>query len=268
MVDAATADMMRQSQFVFQATVQSPGRSTVSDIPVDDHTVVVKIDRVLHSPAALAHSAGMDVTVQLAAGSAVPPAGEQVTFFTRPVAYSDGIAVAEVGRTTPETAGELTTMTAGPAAGHLRPHPALDIAQQQAEERLRAHAAEADAIVIGRVTQLGQARGPALREHDPDWWVATIAVDHAEKGTVGDTVQFPSPTPVTSIGSTCPSRPPGTPGYGCCTPRPELPRSWPPTPCRTPMTCSGPTNSAASVWVEVVSDAAAPRQPHSAGTVR
>src|SRR6516225_4827579 len=108
MVDAATADMMRQSQFVFQATVQSPGRSTVSDIPVDDHTVVVKIDRVLHSPAALAHSAGMDVTVQLAAGSAVPPAGEQVTFFTRPVAYSDGIAVAEVGRTTPETAGELT----------------------------------------------------------------------------------------------------------------------------------------------------------------
>jgi len=193
MVDAATADMMRQSQFVFQATVQSPGRSTVSDIPVDDHTVVVKIDRVLHSPAALAHSVGMDVTVQLAAGSAVPPAGEQVTFFTRPVAYSDGIAVAEVGRTTPETAGELTTMTAGPAAGHLRPHPALDIAQQQAEERLRAHAAEADAIVIGRVTQLGQARGPALREHDPDWWVATIAVDHAEKGTVGDTVQFSFP---------------------------------------------------------------------------
>jgi len=193
MVDAATADMMRQSQFVFQATVQSPGRSTVSDIPVDDHTVVVKIDRVLHSPAALAHSAGMDVTVQLAAGSAVPPAGEQVTFFTRPVAYSDGIAVAEVERAAPQATGALATMTTGPAPGHRRPHPTLELAHQLEQQRLRAHAADADAIVIGRVVGLEKVTGPALREHDPDWWVATVAVDHTEKGPAGDTVRFVFP---------------------------------------------------------------------------
>ena len=46
MVDAVTADLLSRAQFVIQATVQSLGRSTVPDIPVDDHTVVVKIDRV------------------------------------------------------------------------------------------------------------------------------------------------------------------------------------------------------------------------------
>ena len=193
MVDGVTADMMRQSQFVFQATVQAQGRSTVSDIPVDDHTVVFKIDRVLHSPATLARSAGLDVTVQLAAGSPVPAVGEQVTLFTRPVAYSDGIAVAEVGRAAPETAGELATMTTGPAPGHRRPHPTLEVAHQLEEEQLRAHAAAADVIVIGRVVRLEKAGGLALREHDPDWWVATIAVDHREKGPVGDTVRFVFP---------------------------------------------------------------------------
>jgi hypothetical protein len=193
MVDGVTADMMRQSQFVFQATVQAQGHSTVSDIPVDDHTVIFKIDQVLHSPAALARSAGMDVTVQLASGSTVPAVGEQVTMFTRPVAYSDGIAVAEVGRAAPETAGELATLTTGPDLGHRRPHPMLEMAHQLEEERLRAHAAEADVIVIGRVVHLEKAGSPALREHDPDWWVATVAVDHREKGSVGDTIQFVFP---------------------------------------------------------------------------
>jgi hypothetical protein len=193
MVDGITPDTMRQSQFVFEATARSPGHSTVTDIPVDDHTVVFKIDKVLHSPAALARSAGMDVTVQLAPGSAVPAVGEQVTLFTRPVAYSDGLAVAEVGRAAPEATGALATMTTGPAPGHRRPHPTLELAHQLEQQRLRAHAADADAIVIGRVVSLEKVTGPALREHDPDWWVATVAVDHTEKGPAGDTVRFVFP---------------------------------------------------------------------------
>jgi hypothetical protein len=192
MVDAVTADLLSRAQFVIEATVQSLGRSTVPDIPVDDHPVVVKIDRVLHSPTVLARSAGRDVTVQLAAGSLVPAVGVQMTLFTTPIAYGDGMAVAEVGRGTPGTEGESSTMEPG-SGGPSRPHPTLDVAQQLEEERLRAHAAAADAVVIGRVTQLEKAGEAALTEHDPDWWVATIAVDHRVKGPVTDTVRFAFP---------------------------------------------------------------------------
>jgi hypothetical protein len=193
MADAAVSDMMSRAQFVIEATVQSAGRSTVPDIPVDDHTVVFKIDRVLHSPTALARSAGLDITVQLAAGSPVPAVGEQVTLFTTPVAYGAGIAVAEVGRVALGAAGEPSTIAEGFGARRSRLHPTLGLAQQLEEQRLREHAAIADAIVIGRITQLEKAEGPALGEHDPDWWVATVAVDHLVKGPEANTVRFVFP---------------------------------------------------------------------------
>lgn len=193
MADAVIADMLSRAQFVIEATVRSPGHSTVADIPVNDHTVVFRVDRVLHSPAALARSAGLDVTVQLAAGSPVPAVGEQVTLFTAPVAYGDGIAVAEVGRAAPGTAAVSSTMEAGSGARRSRPRPALGVAQQLDDEQLRAHAAQADVVVIGRIVHLEKAGSPALREHDPDWWLATLAVDHRVKGPVAGTVQFAFP---------------------------------------------------------------------------
>jgi hypothetical protein len=193
MADAVTADMISRAKFVIRATVQSLGDSTVADIPRDDHTVVFKIDQVLHAPAVLARSAGMEVTVQLAAGSDVPAVGDQMTLFTTPVAYGKGIAVAEVGRAAPGTAAESSTMVAGSSARRSRPRPALDAAHQLEEEQLRAHAAQADVIVTGRVVRLEKAGDPPLGEHDPDWWVATIEVDHWVRGAAADTLRFVFP---------------------------------------------------------------------------
>jgi hypothetical protein len=61
-------------------------------------------------------------------------------------------------------------------------------------EQLRTHAAGADAVVLGRVVALRRAAGPPLREHDPDWWVATLEVGHVQSGDVeGDLdVLFPN----------------------------------------------------------------------------
>jgi hypothetical protein len=193
MADAVTADLLSGAHFVIKATAVSLGDTRVTDIPVDDHTVVFKIDQVLHAPAALARSAGLEITVQLAAGSPVPAVGEQLTLFTTPVAYGEGIAVAEVGRVAPGSVLESSTIEPDSPARRSRPRHTLSAVQQRREEQRRAHAMEADVIVIGRVVRLEKAGDPVHREHDPDWWLATVTVAHRVKGPVTDTVRFVFP---------------------------------------------------------------------------
>ena len=193
MADAVNADLINRAQFVITATVRSLDPLAVTGIPADNRTVVFTIDQVLHAPAALASSAGLDITVRLAAESPVPAVGEQLTLFTTPIAYGKGIAVAEVGRVAPETAEESSTIEPDSRARRSRLRRTLRTAQQLAEDQRRSHATEADVIVIGRVVRLEKAGGPVLSEHDPDWWVATVAVDHRVKGPAADTVRFVFP---------------------------------------------------------------------------
>jgi hypothetical protein len=193
LADAVIADILSRAQFVINATMAPLDRSAVTDIPVDDHTVVFKIDQVLHAPAALSRSAGLEVTVQLAAGSPVPAVGEQLTLFTTPVAYGKSIALAEVGRAAPWTSPGSSTIEPDSPARRSRPRRTLALAQQLEEAQRRAHATEVDVIVIGRVVRLEKAGDPVLREHDPDWWVAFVAVDHRVKGPVAGTLRFVFP---------------------------------------------------------------------------
>jgi hypothetical protein len=185
-------DLLRRSQFVFDATVTASNRSTVEGVDADDHTVVAHVDRVLHSPAALARTAGTDVTVQLLPGTEVPAANAHLVLFTTALAYGEGIALAEVGRTDVDTVGAVTMAAGAPAvlpgARPGRPHPVLEASQALDDERLQQHASEADAVIVGHVVNLEDAGPPARSEHDPDWWRATIAVDQVEKGNVGATV--------------------------------------------------------------------------------
>jgi len=191
-------DLIRRSQFVFEATVDEGGRSTVADIPIDDHTVVARVDRVLHSPAALARVTGSQVTVQLLPGSPVPAPGEQAVLFTTTLAFGEGIAVTEVGRTPIDVPGP-SIMAAGlaatlPGARAGRSHPVLEASQRLADEGLREHAATVAAVVVGRVSAVEKVGPFVAAEHDPDWWRAIIDVEHAERGDVGERVQvlFPN----------------------------------------------------------------------------
>ncbi len=192
MPDEDVDDLLRRSQFVFEATIDEGGRSTVADIPVDDHTVVARVERVLQSPAALARVAGSQVTVQLVEGSPVPAPGERTVLFTSTLAFGEGIALREVGRTAPDIPGP-TIMAAGlaptlPGARAGRAHPVLEASQRLADEGLRNHAAVAAAVVVGTVTGIEKAGPFVPSEHDPDWWRATIQVDHVERGDVGERV--------------------------------------------------------------------------------
>jgi hypothetical protein len=141
----------------------------------------VRVDEVLQAPAAFARLAGSTVTLRVAPDGATLAAGEAWSFFANGVAFGESVALQEVGRL---GAGDVRSLAIKSGDGDELPLASLQRAV--VTEQLRAHAAGADAVVLARVVALRRAAGPALREHDPDWWIATLEVGHVERGDVGD----------------------------------------------------------------------------------
>jgi hypothetical protein len=71
-------------------------------------------------------------------------------------------------------------------AGAAAPISAVQAAiAELAQDDVADHAREADAIVRGHVTALAQVgRAGPPREHDPDWWIATLQIDLMERGEI------------------------------------------------------------------------------------
>ena len=149
----------------------------MSDVPVDKRTVVMQVDSVMHAPALLRNLVGSQVTVQLAPRSKTLAVGDSVAVFTEPVVFGDTLAVREVGRLSAESMAARVMQAAATGAMALD-----DVARQVADDDLVAHARAAAGVVTGRVTSLAKADDVTLLEHDPDWWVAVIAVSHVVLG--------------------------------------------------------------------------------------
>jgi hypothetical protein len=124
------------------------------------------------------------VTLQLS--SELPPlaVGDTATFFANSWVYGDSLALIEVGRVPEE---EAAAPTAELKAFDVPVSPVQAAVAELADEEVIEHAREADAIVRGHVVGLNALRkeGPP-KEHDPDWWVATLEVDVAERGELPD----------------------------------------------------------------------------------
>jgi hypothetical protein len=182
----AMAGFLRDSAFSFVGTVDHVQAATMENLPIDERTVVVHVDQVLHSPEAFAQLAGNTATLQLAEGSDAVEEGSRWVFFANGLAYAETIALSEVGRANVDDVESTLTMGAG--AGAENP---LHAMQAQVEaERLRAHASDADAVILGRVIGLERAAGSPIQEHAEDWWRATFSVVHVERGDVsGDQVK-------------------------------------------------------------------------------
>jgi hypothetical protein len=181
MPDDNITELLGRSAISFTGTVENLGSSTVPELhTVDDHTAVVRVDHVLHSPPAFAHLAGSQVTVQLEAGTARPAVGDQLAFFGNGLAFGSGLAVTEVGRL---PADEVEPHIASAAAMNA-PAPFSDLQRELKAARLREHAGGASAVVVGSVANLRRVGGGRMTEHDPDWWVATLDVHHVEQGEV------------------------------------------------------------------------------------
>jgi hypothetical protein len=188
--------LANEAQFVFQGTVTQLKGSTVKQVPASDRTAVVRVDRVIHAPAAVSRLAGEEITVQLPAGEKVT-AGQTLVFFTVGWVFGDSVAVKSLGQ---EVVNPATLQV-------LAGVPSDPVHSLQARLAVR-QAAQADLIVAGRVSAVrlsdaeARARATAgggrtaerISEHAPLWQEAVIDVDEVLKGgkTKQVVVRFPA----------------------------------------------------------------------------
>jgi hypothetical protein len=178
--DKDVLDLLGRSSISFTGTVVQLAATTMTDLAADANSVIVSVDQVLHAPDSLKNLAGSHVTVQLKPKAAKLNVGDTVTLFTDAVAFGDSLVVSEVGRV--DLADVAGRVMGAAAAGAM---PLADLSATLETNRLTSHARGAAAVVSGRVTKLAKA-GPSIQsEHDPDWWVATLAVNHVELGDIG-----------------------------------------------------------------------------------
>lgn len=189
MPSPSVKELLAQSKLAFTGTVEHAKATTVPDLPVDARTVVVRVGEVLHAPAEVGLEPGARVTVQLAEGLPTMAAGERAAFFANGLAYGEGLAVEEVGRSSTAQAAAPTARLAGLQSGVTPVRAAL---AELADDEVVEHAREADAVIRAQVVALNMVppTGPP-HEHDPQYWIATLHADVVAKGDVaaGDDVQ-------------------------------------------------------------------------------
>lgn len=178
----ATISLLSEAAFSFVGTVERLPAPTAEGVPADERTAVVRVDRVLQAPPAFSRLAGTSVTLQLLPDAEPSTVGSSFVFFANGLAFGAGIALTEVGRQPVEDVEPHLETMATPGASA-----AIDALQREVVgARLREHSATADAVVLARVVGLERASGAPVREHDPDWWRATLHVTHVERGDMED----------------------------------------------------------------------------------
>jgi hypothetical protein len=191
--------LAQEARFVFKGTVQKLKAATMRGIPVDDRTVVVRVDEVIHASEVLSHYAGQDITVLLA-GKKKLKKEQQAVFYTNGLVFGDSVAVQALDY---QDVGKMPAAMA--VAGG---DPVKNLAAKDIQARLTT----ADVIVSGRITSVrlpsdtvaakSKSAGLAastvtgrISEHDPDWRIGEIQVDQVHKGShKGKTaeVRFPN----------------------------------------------------------------------------
>lgn len=179
-----TDDLTKQARFVFKGTVQKMRAATIPDIEDTSGTAIVRVEQIIHSPEALSHFAGQDITVQLK-GKKGMKKGAEAVFYTNGWLFGESIAVVSLGQHAVEEAPEGMMLAMRAAINPVENLRALDM-----KERYQS----ADIVVTGRVTSVqlptdsiaaaASASEPLTpsSEHDPMWHEATIDVAAVHKG--------------------------------------------------------------------------------------
>ena len=169
-----TQELVRQSSFIFAATVKALKGTTVPILSATESTAIVRVDEVVYNAGVVTDVVGSDITVQLRVPGSVKE-GEHAVFFSNVATYGDSIVVDEVGHI------ETTKQSLEVIRGQIR-----EVQARLPNEQLQKRIAQADLVVTGTVTAVRptpetQQRPPAS-EHDPQWWEATLKVQSVEKG--------------------------------------------------------------------------------------
>jgi len=166
-------ESVRQSEFVFRATVEKIGASSMPEVPASDRTLVASVTEVYRAPDVLRHLAGRSITVL--ANDAALQAGQDVLFLARGWLYGHSLAVIEVAR-------EVTSVDFKGLPQQLSAE-----AQVQRDEALTARLRRASLVVSARVAQtrsLGPVDPVTVSEHTPYWSEAVLDVQSVEKGSL------------------------------------------------------------------------------------
>lgn len=195
-----------EATYIFKGTVEKLKAATMKNVPVDNRTVVVRVDQVIEAPKNLAEYAGKDITVQLSGRQKVS-VGQEMVFHTNGWIFGDSVAVQSVKQEAVKKTHAAMLSRGG------------DPVQHKANRELRQRLDEAHLVVSGKVsavrlpnemgdagtsetravTSAGAGEGRPVSEHDPKWREALIEVDDVHKGTHATktvVVQFPASTDV------------------------------------------------------------------------
>ena len=182
MPDPVLSDLVRRAPFSFVATVETLGATTTTDVVPDDHTAVVLVERVLHAPPAFIKLAGQRVTMRMTDSEEPVQVGQTAVFFAQVLTIGRSLALTEVGRVSVEYLGDRLHRPADAGMDS----PLGDLQEEWAAESRRNHAQRSDAMIVGQVVALEKAGETSGSEHDPDWWRATIAVRHVDRGDLAE----------------------------------------------------------------------------------
>lgn len=158
-----------EAGFVFRGRLVTEATRDAGDRAGDTAVgLVVVVDEVLRGTDVTRALVGYDVTLLTDDPDGVSSEGEYV-FFTRVVSLGERVVVSALGHGSSSDDGlrEVTTM--------------VDVAE---EEPLTRRVGEADLVVTGEVvsSRLMEPDAPASSEHDPQWWLARVAVGEVLRG--------------------------------------------------------------------------------------
>jgi hypothetical protein len=163
-------DAAATAPFALLCVVERLGATTIPLIMPSESTAVVRVEAVLRAPESLGDLTGAEITVQL-----ITPAKprERLVLMADGWMYGESIAVREVARAQPDA-------TEGIRAQFVRER------EEAPVRHLGERARGAEVVVLGVVGELRpisrSGEWVPSSEHDPDWWVAVIAVEHVAKG--------------------------------------------------------------------------------------
>jgi len=178
---SSVKELLASSGLAFTGTVEMIG-ATTGTIDADDRTVIVNVDEMLNGPPDVSLPTGLRVTVRLNPNLVRLDVGARAAFFVNGVAYGASLITEEVGRADPQ---EVTRRAIGLSGEGTALSPISLALAELAQDELVEHARSANAIVRGQVTALGaSSRSAGPSEHDPQYWIATLAVDLVEKGSI------------------------------------------------------------------------------------
>jgi len=171
-------EMMKRASLIFTGTVLKKQAVSFSGVQPSKNTAILKVDRILEKPKAVALSNGQHVTIELK-DPTVFQEGVQATFYTEGWILGSGIAVKEIGH-------ELVANTAAALTPQQQEGEMAQARKELQDAELKARIERADIVATGRVTSVRAPAAAPIRkfitEHDPDWQEAVVQVDSGIKG--------------------------------------------------------------------------------------